>query len=1124
MASPNPSPSIPVCSVFAGLAIDQQEQKENQGQDQQGPSLEDIAACLATLYSTPDVSAKEEKKIAKTLKFREKGKKKNTPSGEGATDSAKKKKKEEKEKKRKEIAAAAADNKSSWTYSPPPKGEKKNTAVLCPEYRPREVEDAWYAWWLKLGIYKPEYQRQEREKKLADAGAKDHDDRHFTIIIPPPNVTGSLHVGHALTNAIEDSLTRWNRMKGKITLWNPGCDHAGIATQSVVEKQLWKHEKKSRHDLGREAFLGKVWEWKETKEKRIYEQIQGLAASCDWDRAKFTMDPQLSRACEECFVRMHEKGIIYRDNRLVNWSCKLNSAISDMEVDKTEIDGTTTFSVPGYDRKIEFGFMYHFAYKVKGASGPDDEIVVATTRPETMLGDVAVAVHPDDGRWKHLHGKTLVHPFFPDREVKIITDTYVDISLGTGAVKITPAHDENDYKMGKRHNLPFITIIDTNGNMINCAEFTGMKRYDCRDAVREALKAKGLFRKQESKSMVVPICSRSKDIIEPLIVPQWFCNCIDMAKDALNLVKTGELRLIPKSFESVWSKFLKSAAGLIEGEEARPWCISRQLWWGHQIPAYFIDVNDPSVPKGQDSDSDYWVSARSEEEAINKAAAKFKVSADKIKVTRDPDVLDTWFSSGLFPISIFGWPNSNPELESFYPGSLLETGHDIIFFWVARMVMMCRWCTGTYEGDKWIPGKVPFRDVYLHGIVRDFYGRKMSKSLGNVIDPMDIRYGIKLQAMHDLLRQGNLDEKEILRAEADQKKQFGDTDGIPECGSDALRFALCEFSTADGMSVNLDVKRVSGYRKFCNKIWNAIKFVDMVIGDKFVPLPTQTTPEGASVLDKWILSRMDHAIATAESGFKTYNFPKITGAIHSFWKHDICDIFLECGKAVTLGTDEAAKETFRQVLYTAIENGLRLVAPFMPCIAEELWQHLPRRHANAPVSVHVADYPTIQGYRDEKLEAEIALVFGDNSILNNIRSVRMNYRLNKAVNPKIFLVGLNFNTKPYIDFLAKLGNASEISAVDASEVPSGCVMALSSACEVHVHLAGHIDVVKEKAALDKSLLKKQKALDASIAKITGPGFSKMPLDKQEAEKEKSASLSSEVDAINKQIEALKQFA
>ncbi|XP_012218114.1 valine--tRNA ligase [Linepithema humile] len=729
---------------------------------------------------------KEAKKLAKLEKFKQKQEKKETEKPANV------KEKPEKNDKKKETAS------NLYIINTAP-GDKKD--VTCPmpnTYNPQYIEAAWYAWWEKEGFFKPEYGR----KDILEENPKGK----FIMVIPPPNVTGHLHLGHALTNAVEDAITRWNRMKGRMTLWNPGCDHAGIATQVVVEKKLWKEEKKSRHDIGREEFIKRIWQWKQEKGDRIYLQLRKIGGSFDWSRACFTMDPKLCRAVTEAFVRLHDEGIIYRSNRLVNWSCALKSAISDIEVDKMELSGRILLSIPGYENKVEFGVLVSFAYQVIDS---EDKIIVATTRIETMLGDTAVAVHPSDSRYKQYIGKYVQHPFC-NRLIPVVADEFVDIEFGTGAVKITPAHDPNDYEVGKRHNLPFINIFDDDGNIIgNYEKFTGMKRFEARVAIIKELTERNLLIAIKDNPMVIPICSRSKDVVEPLMKPQWYVKCDEMAAQAREAVNSGALKIIPEQFKKTWYIWM---------DGIRDWCISRQLWWGHRIPAYAIRCINSHM--NANKTDEYWVSAHSEAEAREKAAKKLGIDINDIIAEQDPDVLDTWFSSALFPFSIFGWPDETPELKAFYPSTLLETGHDILFFWVARMVFM---------GQKLL-GQLPFKEVYLHAMVRDAHGRKMSKSLGNVIDPMDVIKGISLEDLQKQLLDSNLDPKELERAREGQKRDY--PQGIPECGTDALRFALCAYTT-QGRDINLDILRVQGYRFFCNKIWNAIKFALTYLQSEF---------------------------------------------------------------------------------------------------------------------------------------------------------------------------------------------------------------------------------------------------------------------------------------------------
>ena len=627
-------------------------------------------------------------------------------------------------------------------------------------YIPKVVESGWYAWWEKEGFLKPEFAPDGKVKK----------EGYIAIPIPPPNVTGALHMGHALGNALQDVMIRWNRMHGKTTLWVPGCDHAGIATQAVVENMLWRRQQKTRHDLGRKAFVDLVWDWKGEYHTKINNAQRRMGVSVDWSREAFTMDKNLTAAVTETFVRLHDEGLIYRANRLVNWCTKLNTAISTIEVDNKELAGRTLLDVPGYERKVEFGVLTHFKYPIEGT---DEFIEVATTRPETMLGDTAIAVHPSDKRYQHLLGKKAKHPFV-DRQLDIVTDDYVDIEFGTGAVKITPAHDPNDFALGQRHKLAFVSILNDDGTMNeNTGSFKGMRRFDARYEVTKKLEEAGLFVKKEDNAMKVPICSRSKDVIEPRMKPQWWMRMQELAEASIQAVKNGEMKIKPETAEKSYFRWMSNV---------NDWCLSRQLWWGHQAPAYFIRLDGQPA---DNSDDKFWVVGRTEEDALERASTKFP--GKKFTLERDEDVLDTWFSSGLWPFSTLGWPNKTSDLENLYPQSMLETGWDILFFWVARMVML---------GIK-LTGKVPFHEVYCHTLIRDSEGRKMSKSLGNVIDPLDVMEGIELQALHDKLKTGNLDPKELVTATKFQKSSF--PDGIPECGADALRLCLASYTTGGAL-------------------------------------------------------------------------------------------------------------------------------------------------------------------------------------------------------------------------------------------------------------------------------------------------------------------------------------
>ncbi|XP_074540213.1 valine--tRNA ligase [Halichoeres trimaculatus] len=981
-------------------------------------------------------------------------------------------------------------------------GEKKDVISPLPDsYSPQYVEAAWYPWWEKQGFFKPEYGRKSiSEKNLKGI---------FMMCIPPPNVTGSLHLGHALTNAIQDCLTRWHRMRGETTLWNPGCDHAGIATQVVVEKKLMRERGMSRHDLGRENFIQEVWKWKNEKGDRIYHQLKKLGSSLDWDRACFTMDPKLSYAVQEAFIRMHEEGVIYRSKRLVNWSCTLNSAISDIEVDKRELTGRTLLPVPGYKEKVEFGVLVSFAYKVDGS---DEEVIVATTRIETMLGDTAVAVHPADPRYQHLKGKMVLHPFC-DRKMPVVFDDFVDMSFGTGAVKITPAHDHNDYEVGVRHNLAFINILDENGLLINVPPpFLGMKRFEARKAVLQALKDRGHFKEIKDNPMVVPVCSRSKDIVEPLLKPQWYVNCTEMGKQAADAVRGGQLKIIPDHHLKTWFNWM---------DNIRDWCISRQLWWGHRIPAYFVTVSDPSVKPGEDMDGHYWVSGRSEEEAREKAAKRFNVSTDKIHLRQDEDVLDTWFSSGIFPFSIFGWPNENQDLNVFYPGTLLETGHDILFFWVARMVMM---------GLK-LTGKLPFKEVYLHAVVRDAHGRKMSKSLGNVIDPLDVITGISLEGLHAQLTDSNLDPVEVEKAKQGQKSDY--PNGIPECGTDALRFALCAY-TSQGRDINLDVNRILGYRHFCNKLWNAVKFAMKTLGDNFVPSEKAQLCGEESVSDRWILSRLCAAVALCDASFKAYDFPAITTAIYNFWLYELCDVYLESVKPVFSKAEEDSSSqrqalVCRQTLYTCLEVGLRLLAPMMPFVTEELYQRLPRRRPQSdPASICVTSYPETEEFcwNSEEVDRDMDFVM---SVVKTIRSLRADYNLTKT-RADCYLQCIDSTTaslvQKYSLQIQTLSYSQAVIPLTANQpVPEGCAVAIASdRCTVNLMLKGLIDVEKEVAKLTTKkgdLEKQMEKLKEKMAK--GDYKEKVPVKVQEQDAEKLRQSQTELEKVKEAMENFRKM-
>jgi valyl-tRNA synthetase len=654
----------------------------------------------------------------------------------------------------------------------------------------------------------------------------------------------------------------------------------------------------------------------------------------------------------------------------------------------------------------------------------------------------------------------------------------VDKNFGTGAVKITPAHDQNDYACGTRNKLQFVTIFEKSGHISpGCGEFSGMKRFDCRKVIQERLRELGLYRGVKDNPMVIPVCSRSKDLIEPLSVPQWFCNCQTMAADAVSAVETGELRLIPDLHEKTWNYWLKNI---------KEWCISRQLWWGHRIPAYFITVVGQAA--GNDSDNKYWVSAVDEATALKEAAERFGVDASKISLKQDEDVLDTWFSSGIYPISVLGWPDNTEDMKNFYPGNLLETGHDILFFWVARMVMMCKHLTG----------KLPFTDVYLHSLVRDAHGRKMSKSLGNVVDPLDVRDGVTLDVLQTKLEKGNLDPKEVTKAKKGQADDY--PDGIPECGVDALRFGLCALVSNTGKDINLDISVIKSYRQFCNKMWNATKFAFMAMGDGFAPTATEALSGKESKADLWILSRLAETIEAANTGLETYDFKRATTAIYSFWMYDLSQTYIEWIKPVVFNNATDAetmvrKSASRNVLYTCLDSGFRLISPFMPFVTEELWQRLPRRAGDTTPSICVAAYPTKTDARNSTLEAEIKFVM---NLIDTCRSMKNKFGFTSKVTPQVFLVTADAAQAAGVQaLLLELNTLAKVDAsiATADKVPTGCAAELCEGTKIYMLVKGHINVEAELAKLAKKIQELTNKVEKDEDFFKGPGASKMPADK-----------------------------
>ncbi|KAI8811075.1 tRNA synthetases class I-domain-containing protein [Cladochytrium replicatum] len=1057
---------------------------------------EDAGAAATGADVSPQLSKTQLKKAEKNNAKMEKFLAKQAAKSTSATASD--------DKKEKKAKPAATDPAAEVFINDTPKGQKKDMSrPMADSYNPTAVEAAWYSWWEQSGYFKP---KVNADGALPEEGV-------FVIPIPPPNVTGSLHLGHALTGSIQDSLTRWHRMQGKSALYVPGCDHAGIATQIVVEKKLQRERKITRHDLGREEFIEEVWKWKGQYGDRIYEQLRRIGSSVDWDRVRFTMDPMLAKAVNEAFVRLHDQGIIYRQNRLVNWCTKLKTALSNLEVITLDLKGRTMLSVPDHDpkQKYEFGVIISFAYNIEDS---DEQIVVATTRLETMLGDTAVAVHPDDKRYKHLVGKKVIHPFLK-RSIPIIADDYVLSDFGTGAVKITPAHDPNDYAMGKRHNLPFINIFTDEGKINeNGGPFEGLQRFDARVAVLERLKELGLYKETKDNPMSLPYCERSGNIVEPVMKPQWWVNCKTMADASIQAVKDGKLTIIPEQSNREWFKWL---------ENIQDWCISRQLWWGHRVPAYIAYKKGGSAEDIDGSDNSNWVCGRTEEEARARAAKKLGISEKDVvleQVTQfeDPDVLDTWFSSGLWPFSIMGWPEKTNDMKLFYPNSMLETGWDILFFWVARMVMLGITLTG----------EVPFKTVFCHAMVRDAHGRKMSKSLGNVIDPLDVIEGIKLEFLQKRLEEGNLDPKEVQKAQDGQKKDF--PNGIPQCGTDAMRFALLAYTSA-GRDINLDILRVEGYRKFCNKLWNATRFALMKLTPPFTPLSAAraTSPDRStlSLAEKWILSRLNHAIGEQHSSLEAYNFMGATSAIYNFWLYELCDVYLEVSKNLIDSPSEEIRTSAQNTLYTCLDQGLKLLHPFMPFVTEELYQRLPRRPRERegepgytpsimltrwPIQREAWDYP--------EAEKEMATL---NEAVHAVRSLLVDYNIKSGatiyVQTTSALSSLFQNQRDIISSLAKGVTAVNVLAKE-DDIPAGCALyPVSEDVSVFLLVKGKVNFEEEIEKLEKKRAKAEKELATWKKKTEVPDYeNKVRADVRESTEAKIKGFEAEVETISKAIQ------
>ncbi|KAG0259780.1 hypothetical protein DFQ27_003900 [Actinomortierella ambigua] len=823
----------------------------------------------------------------------------------------------------------------------------------------------------------------------------------FTILTPPPNVTGNLHIGHALTASIQDSIVRWRRMLGQDVSWVPGMDHAGISTQTVVEKKVWREQKKTRHDLGRDRFIDEIWAWKALHGDRITQQLQRLGASLDWDNSFFTLDETRSAAVQSAFIQLYQDGLVYRDTRLVNWCCALETVISDIEVDHIDIPGRTLLSVPGRLKKVEFGVLHDFAYKVHDM--PDQELVVSTTRIETMLGDEAIAVHPDDTRYTHLHGKFVVHPI-NGRKLPIICDAeLVDKEFGTGVVKVTPAHDPNDYACGKRHGLPIVNMLDKEGRFNSASgasDYVNLNRFDARDKIIQQLKDLGLYRgKNENHAMRLAQCSRSGDVIEPMVLPQWYIKCDGLAKRGIESAAKGDLVFHPNYAIKDWNRWL---------ENIQDWCISRQLWWGHRIPAYRVQFAHPDQVEGifeRGAADGPWFVAESKEEAaqqVDRFLSNKGFQGAKYSLVQDDDVLDTWFSSGLLPLSALGWTGNqgSAPLPPRYPTNVIETGTDIMFFWVARMVMLCTHFSG----------QVPFKDVMFHAMVRDAQGRKMSKSVGNVIDPTHVIEGITLQELRATLEGGNLAAKEVKRSQAAMDKQF--PHGIKASGADALRFALVS-ATQHTRQINLDLANVTSAQHFANKLWNLAAFArtrfevdqfetsvhtDSALARGLSKENERQQRSTMSLVERFILSRLSQTVAQVNESMSGFEPSTATDSVRRFIVQDLCDVYVEFCKPTLFRTEEdpalqAQKTRMLTVLQTCFDASLRMLHPFMPFVTEELWQRTLPATAPQDWSIMTSSFPVAEDFgawKDDQADRDMTMAL---EIIQASRSLRNSHQV-----------------------------------------------------------------------------------------------------------------------------------
>ena len=908
-------------------------------------------------------------------------------------------------------------------------------------YQPEQIEKKWYQFWEQNDLF-----------KASGDTSKDP----YCIVIPPPNITGSLHMGHAFQDTIMDLLIRYNRMQGKNTLWQPGTDHAGIATQMVVERQL-NAEGKTRHDLGRDAFIDRIWEWKEESGGNITQQLRRMGASPDWSRERFTMDEGLSDAVQKVFIQLFKEGLIYRGKRLVNWDPILKTAVSDIEVESNEEDSS----------------MWHLRYPI---AGTDEYLVVATTRPETMLGDTAVAVHPEDERYAKYIGKMIDLPFC-DRQIPIIADDYVDPEFGTGCVKITPAHDFNDYEMGVRHSLPMINIF-TDDAAINDdmpQAYRGLDRFDARKQIVADFEAAGLLDKIEPHKLMIPRCDRTNQIVEPYLTDQWFVDAKTMAIPAIEAVKNKDIKFIPQNWENTYFEWMNNI---------QDWCISRQLWWGHRIPAWY------------DAEGNFYVGE-------NEATVRHEnnIPADVV-LKQDEDVLDTWFSSALWPFSTLGWPEKTKELETYYPTSVLVTGFDIIFFWVARMIMF-----GLHFMDE-----IPFKEVYFHGLVRDQDGQKMSKSKGNVLDPIDLIDGIDLESLVAKRTTGLMQPQMAARIEADTRRHF--PEGIRSFGTDALRFTFTSLAT-NGRDILFDVGRIEGYSNFCNKIWNASRFVFMNAEEKEVRKNT----DKLSHIDLWINSRLSHALTEVKRHVEGYRFDLATQALYEFTWHEFCDWYLELTKPILNGNySEEEKAATRYNLLSVLDSILKALHPFMPYITEEIWQKLVEiaPEFKTAVSISATEFPAIPA-RNTEIEAEVEWL---QNVLLAVRRIRgeMNISPGKpldvlyenASDADLALIEKNTN------FLQRMGRLESFTKVEGTALESA-VMVIGK-MRLLIPLAGLIDKEQELARLTREIGKIEPTITMLTNKLGNPGFTdKAPEKVVEGERAKLSDAENQLRELKEQL-------